>query len=205
MTAKEAITWLSQLSAGIEWEVDMHYAAAIDMAIEALKAQEKTDTISRQAAIGAICKACSMEEDYHKCDGYPETSTWCDELVALRALPSAQPEITDTQAIEQLQASGWMQNHDKKMYEAGLKKHLADDSDSYDALLPSAQPDAVTASLEELIDDYGEDGFFIVDGVNYQASELLNELKTNSSVGEKFRKQITKTIVQYFMKFGAGD
>ena len=68
--------------------------------------------------------------------------------------------------------------------------------------LPSAQPDAVTASLEELINDYGEDGFFIVDGINYQANELLNELKTNSSVGKKFRKQITKTIVQYFMKFG---
>ena len=68
--------------------------------------------------------------------------------------------------------------------------------------LPPAQPDAVTASLEELINDYGEDGFFIVDGVNYKANELLNELKTNSSVGEKFRKQITKTIVQYFMKFG---
>ena len=30
--------------------------------------------ISRQAAIDAICKVCSMEEDYHKCDGYPETS-----------------------------------------------------------------------------------------------------------------------------------
>ena len=68
--------------------------------------------------------------------------------------------------------------------------------------LPPAQPDAVTASLEELINDYGEDGFFIVDGINYQANELLNELKTNSFVGEKFRKQITKTIVQYFMKFG---
>ena len=50
------------------------------------------DLISRQAAIDAICKACSMEGDYHKCDGYPETSTWCEELVALRALPSAQPE-----------------------------------------------------------------------------------------------------------------
>ena len=68
--------------------------------------------------------------------------------------------------------------------------------------LPSAQTDAVTTSLEELINDYGEDGYFIVDGVNYQANELLNELKANSSVGEKFRRQITKTIVQYFMKFG---
>ena len=74
--------------------------------------------------------------------------------------------------------------------------------EKYINALPSAQPDAVTASLEKLINDYGEDGFFIVDGVNYQANELLNELKTNSSVGEKFRKQITKTIVQYFMKFG---
>ena len=47
------------------------------------------DYIDRQAAIDAICKACSMEEDYHKCDGYPKTSTWCYKLVALRALPSA--------------------------------------------------------------------------------------------------------------------
>ena len=51
------------------------------------------DPIERQDAIDAICKACSMEGDYHKCNGYPETSTWCDELVALRALPSAQQEI----------------------------------------------------------------------------------------------------------------
>lgn len=49
------------------------------------------DPIERQAAIEAICKVCSMEGDYHKCDGYSETSTWCDELVALRAVPSAQP------------------------------------------------------------------------------------------------------------------
>lgn len=68
--------------------------------------------------------------------------------------------------------------------------------------IPSVQLDAVEVSLEELINDYGEDGYFIIDGVNYQANELLNELKINSSVGEKFRIQITKTIVAYFMKFG---
>ena len=56
MTNTEAITWLSELSDGIEWEVDMHYAAAIDMAIEALKAQDVTDTnvgdmISRQRVL----------------------------------------------------------------------------------------------------------------------------------------------------------
>ena len=87
---------------------------------------------------------------------------------------------------------------------APTAQHLSTIFDCEDTIeaLPYAQPDAVTASLEELINDYGEDGFFIVDGVNYQANELLNELKTNSSVGEKFRKQIIKTIVQYFMKFG---
>ena len=58
------------------------------------------DLISRQDAINAICKACSIEEDYHKCDGYPQKSTWCDELVALRALPSAQSVNT----IEELKA-----------------------------------------------------------------------------------------------------
>lgn len=59
----------------------------------------------------------------------------------LRNFPSAQPEITDEQAIEHLQETGWMQNHDKQMYEMGLREQLADDSDSYDALLPSAQPE----------------------------------------------------------------
>ena len=54
---------------------------------------------------------------------------------------TAQPEITDEQAIEHLQETGWMQNHDKQMYEMGLREQLADDSDSYDALLSSAQPD----------------------------------------------------------------
>ena len=65
------------------------------------------DLISRQAAIDAICKACSMEEDYHKCDGYSETSTWCDELVALRALPSAQSEKTDNDEFWRKRASNY--------------------------------------------------------------------------------------------------
>lgn len=56
-------------------------------------------------------------------------------------LPSVQPEITDGQAIEHLQESGWMQSHDKQMYEMGLRERLADDSDSYDVLLPSAHPE----------------------------------------------------------------
>lgn len=55
--------------------------------------------------------------------------------------PSAQPEITDEQAIEHLRSTGWMQNHDREMYDMGFKEQLADDSESYDSLLPSAQPE----------------------------------------------------------------
>ena len=62
----------------------------------------------------------------------------------LEGLIATQPEITDGQAIEHLQESGWMQNHDKQMYEMGLREQLADDSDSYDALLSSAQPERLT-------------------------------------------------------------
>ena len=65
------------------------------------------ELISREAAIDAICKACSMEGDYHKCDGYPETSTWCDELVALRALPSAQSERTCVNCGRTANNGGW--------------------------------------------------------------------------------------------------
>lgn len=52
------------------------------------------DLISRQMAIDALCTACNMEGDFHKCDGYNENSEWCEYMVALRRLPSAQPEQT---------------------------------------------------------------------------------------------------------------
>ena len=60
--------------------------------LKTLEQEPCEDCISRQAAIDAICKACSVDDDYYECDGYPKTSTWCDELVALRALPSVTPQ-----------------------------------------------------------------------------------------------------------------
>lgn len=50
------------------------------------------DLISRQAAIDAVCESCSLVGDYHKCDGYPKDSIWCEEITALRKVPSAQSE-----------------------------------------------------------------------------------------------------------------
>lgn len=65
----------------------------------------------------------------------------------------ARSEITDEQAILHLQASGWMQRHDKEMYESGLRARITDDSDSYDALLESVQPEQ-TRIFVELVVEY---------------------------------------------------
>ena len=126
---------------------------ALDMAIEALKEQPEhsqntsskqpdletlgvktgetcTDVISRQAAIDLFPND-ALEWDTK--GGYiaPHLARRMIE-----ELPSAQPEITDEQAIEHLQSTGWMQNHDREMYESGLREQLADDSGSYDSLIP---------------------------------------------------------------------
>ena len=104
--------------------------------------QLATDCISRKVALDGIA---DYLEEY---DGIDENGNhdlkWCamkEAELLIKDLPSAQPEITDEQAIGHLQASGWMQSHDKQMYEMGLKERLADDSDSYDALLPYSQPE----------------------------------------------------------------
>lgn len=47
------------------------------------------DHISREAAIEAVCCACSMEGDFHKCVGYPQNSEWCEYMVSLRSIPAA--------------------------------------------------------------------------------------------------------------------
>lgn len=90
------------------------------------------DSIDRQTAIDIVVFECG------------EWAGLAKEISEqLSQLPSAQPEITEEQAIEHLQSTGWMQNHDREMYESGLRERLADDSDSYDALLPSAQPEII--------------------------------------------------------------
>lgn len=102
-----------------------------------------SDCISRQAAITAIQKAyADTEGGTDKCAVWKNVGL-TNALHIMQDLPSAQPEITGEQAIEHLQSTGWMQNHDREMYDMGLKKQLADDSGSYDSLFPSAQPDII--------------------------------------------------------------
>ena len=80
-----------------------------------------TDTISRQA----LCEYALSQKD---------KSVTPNDIMRF---PSAQPELTDDRAIEHLQSTGWMQNHDKEMYEMGLREQLADDGGSYDSLIQS--------------------------------------------------------------------
>ena len=98
------------------------------------------DLISRQAAIDALRRA--------------EALTWAfgyhNVIDTIRELPSAQPEITDEQAIEHLQSTGWMQNHDREMYESGLREQLADDSGAYDSLVSCEDAISRQAAIDSL-------------------------------------------------------
>lgn len=62
--------------------------------------------------------------------------------------------------------------------------------------------DTILISLEELIDRYGENGFFYVENKKISSDELLKELKLGTKLGEKFREEVYSTIISYFMKFG---
>ena len=73
---------------------------------------------------------------------------WIDNAPTVQPEPS---EITDEQAILHLQSTGWMQNHDREIYESGLKEQLADDSESYDSLIPY-EDDEDTISRQAAID-----------------------------------------------------
>ena len=119
------------------------------------------DAVSRQD-IYELIDDVAYDVDATKCNWYHTIYKRAKKLPSVQSEPSqvardiadiieneknmrviARSEITDEQAILHLQASGWMQRHDKEMYESGLRARLTDDSDSYDALLESAQPEII--------------------------------------------------------------
>lgn len=92
-----------------------------------------SDLISRQTAVEKLNNIVDK-------DGFRDSSGYVRKSLVrfmLNNLPSAQPEITDEQAILHLQSTGWMQNHDQEMYMRGIRERLADDSESYDSLIPA--------------------------------------------------------------------
>ena len=92
--------------------------------------QLATDTISRQAAIELIHSlypsAPFMRINRKRWE--KKYKPYIEVEKALEQLPSAQIELTDNRAYEYLQSTEWMQNHDKEMYEMGLRERLADDT-----------------------------------------------------------------------------
>ena len=108
----------------------------------------KDDLISRQAAIDTLNVGAELLRrvlddadvvgtERAKCKwGFGLIKSYISDM---KDLPPAQPDITDAQAIEHLQSTGWMQNHDHEMYMMGIRDGLADDSDSYDSLIQPEQ------------------------------------------------------------------
>lgn len=62
--------------------------------------------------------------------------------------------------------------------------------------------DTILISMEDLIYNYGEDGYFYIDGAKIASQKLIHELRIGSEIGEKFREEVYSTIISYFMKFG---
>ena len=75
------------------------------------------DTIIRQAAIDAMRR---LEQEDIEAYGVkiPEGFDAEPAVEALKALPSAQPEITLESAIDYLHSIGWMQEHDRVLTES---------------------------------------------------------------------------------------
>ena len=127
--------------------------------------QKGLDTISRRDAIDEIeyeleminSALDSITLDFNAREKLLQRRGEAREILnSIQQLPPAQPEqseITDEQAILHLQSTGWMQNHDREMYESGLREQLADDSGSYDSLIPCEDAISRTAAID-IFDDY---------------------------------------------------
>ena len=106
-----------------------------------------SELINRQMAIDAL-RNTKFRNDLFLDFGYENAINIIESLPSVQSEPS---EITDEQAILHLQSTGWMQNHDREIYESGLKEQLADDSESYDSLIPY-EDDEDTISRQAAID-----------------------------------------------------
>ena len=101
------------------------------------------DVISRQAAIDALdeqiaqCNKAiksfvlSMKDEYA---AKVEKASLTAFRERLEYLPPAQPQITHEQAVEYLQSTGWMQNHDLQMMLDGVHRFTAQPEPCEDAV-----------------------------------------------------------------------
>lgn len=103
------------------------------------------DLIERDKAIKAV-------DDLPNCyNGYSDAYDKAYIIGVLEEVPSAQPEITDEQAILHLHSTGWMQNHDREMYEGELRKQIEYNSEGYDSLIPCEDIISRQAAIDALM------------------------------------------------------
>ena len=114
------------------------------------KGEAMDDLISRQAAIDALdeqiaqCNKAiksfvlSMKDEYA---AKVEKASLTAFRERLEYLPPAQPQITHEQAVEYLQSTGWMQNHDLQMMLDGVHRFTAHPEPCEDAVSRKAVKD----------------------------------------------------------------
>lgn len=137
------------------------------------------DLISRQ--VRNVANTISLLSDIrsqYNCFNPDEEKYYRALSEAIKALLTAQPEITDEQAIEHLQSTGWMQNHDREMYESGLREQLADDSGSYDSLIPCEDTISRQAAVDAVrniraITGTEDDSILLIDKAEVQTELMM--------------------------------
>lgn len=69
------------------------------------------ELVSRHEVLNEFC---------HSCDGWHCNPNTCCKTEWIRKLPTIQPKITHEQAVDYLQSTGWMQEHDRQMMLDGV-------------------------------------------------------------------------------------
>lgn len=112
------------------------------------------DPIERQDAIDAICKACANGDDYVNCRDRDIKSSWCDNIVALRDLPSAQTK-TEERTAELVQNVSDSDLISRKAAIDAVTNGMCSgyDCEVIEALeyLPPAQPEDYTEMKQEFL------------------------------------------------------
>ena len=65
--------------------------------------------------------------------------------------------------------------------------------------------DAVIIGLEDLKYEYDNFGVFHVNDKDYSITQLIEELKNGTEVGERFKNNVYKLTLTYMMKFGGDE
>ena len=95
--------------------------------------------------------------------------------------------------LEKLPSEKGMVRKSDVMASVGKQKALLHESDS------------LFESLKELKEEYHSTSEFVVDGNSYSIGQMMEELRNDTKIGRKFRKNVNKNILTYMMIFGVDE